>query len=219
MNAKIFERLHTRDDIEKTMSILQSASEEHLEPLENMISVEGTKFKNLKYVSSTVKSNYIDKNFFIYDGENGLHGICESRGGSANIKSVIDAEYVEFYSLHTQAWLCQRHDGYMDLLIDYKPILKDIESYDVIGLDDVLTFVQLDKGDHRYLLCLDSCSSTNGYYCPQNAEDFTEWYKDMVIKRGYEGKLNNLYVSALFQIYFEVLNCIFQVGNFVPLYC
>lgn len=125
--------------------------------------------------------------------------------------------YNQLISIHPNLWLCLRENLNYDVNVNGKVILSDVQDYDVLDLCECVKFLQLDYCGRTSLICLDMWDNISGVYCIKSREDFDNWFKAVVIKRGYEGKLDNILISQLFQIYFEVINTIFSVSNFKPI--
>lgn len=218
MKLDAFHNVHTIDEMKNRLALVHSASVERNVPFESMLKVEGTDYNDLSYVSSSSKDGFIRSHYFYYtDKETGLHGFCELQSSKKELIELSKPIYNQLISIHPNLWLCLREDLNYDVNVNGRVILSGVQNYDVLDLGECVKFLQLDYCGKTSLICLDMWDNISGVYCMKSREDFDEWFKTVVAKRGYEGKLDNLYISQLFQIYFEVINTIFSVSNFKSL--
>ena len=113
--------------------------------------------------------------------------------------------------------MCLRSDLNFDVIYNGEVIIDCVQSYDVLALGSELQFLQLNYQGVTSLICLDLNDLVTGVHLVKSKDDFEQWFYTQVSRRGYEGKLDNVLVSELFQVYFEVVNEIFQVCSFKAL--
>lgn len=215
MKIDIFKSIHTDDDINNTIGILHAMSKEQGVSIDKMLEVENTEYNKLRYVTSNMRMGVVHTNFFQYkDNDSDLLGLCSAKGGSTNLEKWADPLYVSLVCIHNNIWLGLRQDSMFDLYVDKQKVLDGFKSYDILQLEPIFTFLQIDTVDYRSLICCDNSLVYDGCYSPTGLDDFLTWYEKNVITRGYEGGLDNLQVSKVFSVYYEVQNCIFSVRNY-----
>lgn len=218
MKLESFYNVHTLEEMKNRLSVIRSASEERRIPYDNLLKIEDTDYNNLKYALSSSKNGYIQSHYFTYtDASNGLVGICELPSCRKSLIELCRPKYNKLINVHPNLWLCLRDDLMYDVLHGKDVILSEIQSYDILALGDSLQFLQLEHHGKTSLICLDMWDNIRGVHCVKSMKDFDNWFRSIVSKRGYEGKLDNLYVSQLFEVYYEVINSIFMVSDFAPL--
>lgn len=218
MKLESFYNVHTVEDMKKRLSLMHSVYEDRQISSDNMFKIDGTEYNNLRYVMSSSKNGYIQSHYFTYTNEaTGLVGVCELPSCKKSLIKWCEPKYNNLMSVHTNLWLCLREDLMYDALQGKNVVLSEIQSYDVLALGESLQFLQLEHHGKTSLICLDMWDNINGVHCVKSMEDFDNWFRKIVSKRGYEGKLDNLYVSQLFEVYYEVINSIFMVSDFAPL--
>lgn len=218
MRLDAFSKVHTVEDMKNHLELLYSVSQEHNIEYLDMLKVQGTEFQDLTYILSSAKGNYISTHFFMDTDElTGLHGLLEYSMTKRVLKKLCDSIYNKLVSVHPLVWLGLRSDLTYDVISNGVVILSGVQSYDLLRLGESFLFLQLDYGDKTSLICLDTFDVTQGIYIVQSREDFDNWFKSKVVKRGYEGELDMVLISELFGTYFEVINTIFSIGNFAPI--
>lgn len=55
-----------------------------------------------------------------------------------------------------------------------------------------------------------------GVFIPKNKRDFIKYFDHLLYSMGYEGRFDELRLSEIFQIYYEVRNCIFESLTYKP---
>lgn len=50
----------------------------------------------------------------------------------------------------------------------------------------------------------------------RNKREFIKYFNDLLYSRGYEGKFDEMTLSSVFQIFYEVRNCIFESSTYKP---
>lgn len=219
MNIETFSKVRTSKDMENHLQLLHSVADEHGTDFSHMLRVEGTDFPNLSYVLSVTTKGYISSHFFSYtDEETGLFGLCEYSFRKRSLEKVCNPLYNQLISTHPALWLGFRDGLYYDVLLSGVVVLEGVQSYDVLHLGDCFSFLQLDYEDKTSLICLDLQDVAKGYHIVESRDDFENWFRRSVAKRGYEGVLDMLSVSELFGTYFEVINTIFEVSDFEPIH-
>lgn len=210
--------VRTLDDMKNCLSLVHSMSEEHRIPYGDMLTIVNTRYNDLRYVLSSSRDGYIKSHYFIYsDKDTKLCGVCELPVGKKELIELCKPNYNKLTNIHPILWMCLREDLTYDILLKGGVVLSNIQNYDVLSLGESIQFLQLDYDGKTSLICLDMWDNVNGVYCIKSKDDFEQWFKTIVTKRGYEGRLDNLSISGLFQIYFEVINTIFTVSIFEPL--
>lgn len=215
MKKEVLKKFITEKEIGKVFNILDGVSKEHNMDMKSLNTIEDDNFGQLKYIASTVKNGIVHTNWLLSENDK-KYGICYCRGGSTEIKKYVDNKYLEFRRFHHCLWLFLCEDMTYDLVYKGNVILSKIISYDLIGLSNQINFLQIDTKLNRYLFCIELDDINDGIFSPMDLNDLRQWFLNSVIKRGYEGMLDDLCISDIIRIYFEVQNCIFSVGNFKP---
>lgn len=219
MNKSIFKRCSTISDLRNNIELAKSYAEEHMSPLGDYYAVKGTDLPGLRYQQSTYKDGYIHKNFFSYTNSDNkeLWGIAECDCLSDDIRPVLPAEYLRVTMYSEQVWTGLRKDGRYDLYLSGQKYEDSFVSTDILQLGGKLLFLQVDNEFYRSLVCIDADDMAKNHYEPTGVEDFKRWFDKRITKNGYDGSLDNVNVSDIFRVYFEVVQCIFIVGCFKAL--
>lgn len=217
MKLELFYDIHTHKELSDRLCVLQSLAEEHCIPYDSALKVENTKYGELTYVMSSMRGGYIQSNYFSYKENSGLVGVVELKAGCKRLFKIADAKYNQVVNIHPSLWMCLRSDLNFDVIYNGEVIIDCVQSYDVLALGSELQFLQLNYQGVASLICLDLNDLVTGVHLVKPKDDFEQWFYTQVSRRGYEGKLDNVLVSELFQVYFEVVNEIFQVCNFKAL--
>lgn len=218
MHISVFKSVRTIDDMKNRLGLIQEFAKEHNTSYDKLLGVDGTDYYDLTYALSASKNGYITSNYFTYKDEiTKCVGVCELPTASEKFLTLTMPIYNKLITLHPLLWLGIRLDGLYDVILRNRVIATDIISYDVLAMGESVQFLQLDSADGTSLVCLDMWNNVSGVTPISTKEEFKEWFELVVMKRGYEGKLDNLPISGLFQIYFEVINTIFEVSKFKPI--
>ena len=218
MNINVFKSVLTIEDMKSRLGLLQEFAREHEVSYDKMLSVQGTDYLDLTYALSSSRNGFVISHYFTYrNSDKNLVGICEMPIVSRRLKALTQPVYNKLITIHPLLWLGIRADGLYDVILVGKIIANDVISYDVLALGESIQFLQLDSDTGTSLICLDMWNCISGVIPISSKEKFKEWFELIITKRGYEGKLDDLSISYLFQIYFEVINTIFVVSKFKPL--
>lgn len=218
MDISAFYSVHTIEDMHNRLSLLQTVAEEHRTTYESMLLVHGTDFNELSYALSSSKNGFVTSHYFTYkDKDTGFVGLCEMPVATKRLAVLAKPIYNQLITVHPLLWLGIRADGLYDVLQSGVVLASDIISYDVLAMGESIQFLQLDSDTGTSLICLDMWNNVSGVAPISSKDEFKEWFEFVVMKRGYEGNLDNLLVSGLFQMYFEVINTIFEVSKFKPI--
>lgn len=217
MKLELFYDIHTHKELSDRLCVLQSLAEEHCIPYDSALKVENTEYGELTYVMSSMRGGYIQSNYFSYKENSGLVGVVELKAGCKQLSKIADAKYNQVVNIHPFLWVCLRSDLNFDVIYNGEVIIDCVQSYDVLALGSELQFLQLNYQGVTSLICLDLNDLVTGVHLVKSKDDFEQWFYTQVSRRGYEGKLDNVLVSELFQVYFEVVNEIFQVCSFKAL--
>ena len=182
-----------------------------------LLELGNTEYGELTYVMSSMRGGYIQSNYFSYKENSSLVGVVELKAGCKRLSKIADAKYNQVVNIHPSLWVCLRSDLNFDVIYNGEVIIDCVQSYDVLALGSELQFLQLNYRGVTSLICLDLNDLVTGVHLVKSKDDFEQWFYTQVSRRGYEGKLDNVLVSELFQVYFEVVNEIFQVCSFKAL--
>lgn len=213
MKMSVFKNIRSKDDLGSFLGVIKSYSDEHLVGLDKLLIIEDGLFDETRYLLSTAFKNFVHSNWFMFKQGN-FYGLAKSRVCSTKLDIVIPANYISFSIFHENVWVAMRDNSTYDLYIYGKCVLSGILSYDVLHIEDCIRFVQIDTSDSRYLICCDEKNLSTGVFIPSSSEAFKNYFVDKICKLGYSGELDMYSVSSLFQLYYEIQNCIFCNGNF-----
>lgn len=218
MKLSIFKDIRTTQDLRNRLDLLQSIGSEYGKPMSKMLTVDSDDYYEMIYVLSDSRNDIVLNNYFTYKNkETGLVGLCKVKGGSDKIIDIFEPTYVRFLNLHPLVWLGLRQDSLYDLVVKGRIVASGFGSFDVTSLGDTIQFIKLYKGSFCSLICLDFWDVQSGVFAPNSLEDFNEWFMQIVALRGYDCKLDDVLVSDLFFAYFEIKNCIFELGKLQPI--
>lgn len=218
MNIDSFKSVRTVEDMKNRLSIMSEASKEHYIPYESLLKVQGTDYYDLTYYLSASKDGFIIAHYFTYkDKDTDCVGLCELPIPAKALKSIASPIYNQLNAIHPLLWIGMNINGLYSIIVNGKVLTSDILSYDLLDIGGSIQFLQLEYKDGTSLVCLDMWNNVSGVAPMSSKEEFKEWFEFVVMKRGYEGKLDHLTISDLFQLYFEVINTIFGVSKFKPI--
>lgn len=216
MKLSAFEHLVTYKGLADSLAFLKAYSEEHMIPFTKTLEIEGFETEKLTYLLSSVRNDILVQNFFEYSRDS-LKGLYYGKSASTDLHKLTEPNYVKFIFLHNRVWLCLKPDATYDLFVNEQFVTDGIVNYDDLDLCGYVHFVQLDFNDHKSLIVCEGFDAINGIYLPKSKSDFCRYFSGLVETKGYEGKFDSLRLSEVFQIYYEVRNCIFESSKFKPL--
>ena len=218
MEFSFFKKILTTKDLAHHINLMKSISEEKFIPMESLLKVTGTPYENLRYNMSTSKNGFISHHWFVYEVD-GFVGLLFSYVGSDKLVKITEPIYSEFIVMHNCMWLARCKDTSIDVYVYNRLVLCNVTDYDVLDVGGYLNFVQLDTADFRCLVCCDNTDLNYGIFVPKDFSAFEEYYTNRIATLGYSGKLDELPLSSIIQIYYEVKNCIFNNSVYKYLDC
>ena len=216
MKISAFESILTYRSLIDKLNFMKAYAEEQGIEFSKLLTIDEYKDINLIYYLSSVRNDILIQNFFTYT-RGSLKGLYALRSGTKDLYKVTEPIYLDFKYLHNRAWLCEKPDASFDLYINEQLVRDDIANYDILDLCGYVHFIQLDFIDSRGLICCDGFDANRGIFLPKSKEDFTQYFNSLLFSRGYEGKFDELTLSELLQVYYEVCNCIFESTTFKPI--
>lgn len=209
MKLEMFEHTVTYRDLVGKLNAMKAIADEHSIPYDKMLEVQGFESIGLTYMLSSVRNDSIVQNFFEYH-RGSLKGLYGMKSATKSLYQITEPIYTGFVYLHNRAWLCLKPDATYDLLVNEQFVTDGIVNYDTLDLCGYIHFVQLDFHEAKGLVCCDSFDAINGVFIPKNKRDFIKYFDHLLYSMGYEGRFDELRLSEIFQIYYEVRNCIFE---------
>lgn len=122
------------------------------------------------------------------------------KSATRSLCKITEPIYTNFIHLHNRAWFCLKPDSTYDLWVN--------EQFITDGIIDYVYFIQLNFHDSKGLVCCDNLDAIDGV--------FIKYFNDLLYSRGYEGKFDEMTLSSVFQIFYEVRNCIFESSTYKP---
>lgn len=209
MKLEMFEHTVTYRDLVGKLNAMKAIADEHSIPYDKMLEVQGFESIGLTYMLSSVRNDSIVQNFFEYN-RGSLKGLYCMKSATKSLYQITEPIYTGFVYLYNRAWLCLKPDDTYDLLVNEQFVTDGIVNYDTLDLCGYIHFVQLDFHEAKGLVCCDSFDAINGVFIPKNKRDFIKYFDHLLYSMEYEGRFDELRLSEIFQIYYEVRNCIFE---------
>ena len=158
------------------------------------------------------------KNWFTYsDTEAPFYGVANCDCCASDIVADTLPVYTQVHRFHDSCWVLGNQKGSYDLFVKGKLCKTQFIKHDILALGNAIGFLQLDTLNTRSLICIEMLDTSEaGLFVPKDINDFKKWFYNRFVRYGYEGALNEMRVSDVFVIYFEVLQCIFETANYVP---
>lgn len=215
MKLDVFEHTVTYNDLINKLNFMRAVAEERSVPFENMLKIDGYENIGLSYMLSSIRNNSVVQNFFSYS-RGSLKGLYAMKSATRSLCKITEPIYTSFIHLHNRAWLCLKPDSTYDLWVNEQFVTDGIIGYDSLDLCGYVHFVQLNFHNAKGLVCCDSLDAVDGVFIPKNKREFTKYFNDLLYSRGYEGKFDEMTLSGIFQIFYEVRNCIFESSTYKP---
>lgn len=215
MKLDVFEHTVTYNDLINKLNFMRAVAEERSVPFENMLKIDGYEDIGLSYMLSSIRNNSVVQNFFSYS-RGSLKGLYAMKSATRSLCKITEPIYTSFIHLHNRAWLCLKPDATYDLWVNEQFVADGIIGYDSLDLCGYVHFVQLNFHNAKGLVCCDSLDAVDGVFIPKNKREFIKYFNDLLYSRGYEGKFDEMTLSGIFQIFYEVRNCIFESSTYKP---
>ena len=215
MKLDVFEHTVTYKDLVNKLNFMRAVADERSVPFENMLRVDGYEDIGLSYMLSSIRNNSVIQNFFEYS-RGSLKGLYAMKSATKSLYKITEPIYTSFIHLHNRAWLCLKPDATYDLWVNEQFVADGIIGYDSLDLCGYVHFVQLSFHNAKGLVCCDSLDAIDGVFIPKNKREFIKYFNDLLYSRGYEGKFDEMTLSGIFQIFYEVRNCIFESSTYKP---
>lgn len=213
MKLEAFEHILTYKDLVNKLNFMRAVAEEHSVPFESMLKIDGYEDIGLSYMLSSIRNNSVVQNFFEYS-RGSLKGLYYMKSVTKSLCKMTEPIYTSFIHLHNRAWLCLKPDSTYDLWVNEQFVTDDIIGYDSLDLCGYVYFIQLDFHNSRGLICCDNLDAMEGVFIPKNKREFIKYFNDLLYSRGYEGKFDEMKLSDIFQVFYEVCNCIFESSTY-----
>lgn len=215
MKLDVFEHTVTYKDLVNKLNFMRAVADERSVPFENMLKIDGYENIGLSYMLSSIRNNSVIQNFFEYS-RGSLKGLYAMKSATKSLYKITEPIYTSFIHLHNRAWLCLKPDATYDLWVNEQFVVDGIIGYDSLDLCGYVHFVQLNFHNAKGLVCCDSLDAVDGVFIPKNKREFIKYFNDLLYSRGYEGKFDEMTLSGIFQIFYEVRNCIFESSTYKP---
>lgn len=215
MKLEMFEHTVSYKDLVNKLDFMKAVADERSVPFTNMLKIDGYEDIGLTYMLSSIRNNSVIQNFFEYT-KGSLKGLYAMKSASKSLYKITEPIYTNFAYLHNRAWLCLKPDASYDLWVNEQFVIDGIVNYDSLDLCGYVHFVQLDFHDAKGLICCDGFDATNGVFIPKNKREFIKYFNDLLYSKGYEGKFDEMCLSDIFQIFYEIRNCIFESSTYKP---
>ena len=215
MKLDVFEHTVTYKDLVNKLNFMRAVAEERSIPFENMLKIDGYEDIGLSYMLSSIRNNSVIQNFFEYT-RGSLKGLYAMKSATKSLYKITEPIYTSFIHLHNRAWLCLKPDATYALWVNEQFVADGIIGYDSLDLCGYVHFVQLNFHNAKGLICCDSLDAIDGVFIPRNKREFIKYFNDLLYSRGYEGKFDEMTLSGIFQIFYEVRNCIFESSTYKP---
>jgi hypothetical protein len=147
-----------------------------------------------------------------------LAGLYYMHSGSSVVVRYTEPIYKKLTFIHELMWLGRKADGRFDVFLNGKKVSDSIISYDMLTLGNELKLIQLNDSENVYLVLAVMTDLYKGLYIPRDLSDFIQWYEEFIHKFGYQGYLDDVYVSDIFKVQNEVQQCIFFQQRYKILY-
>lgn len=215
MKLEMFEHTVSYKDLVNKLDFMKAVADERSVSFTNMLKIDGYEDIGLTYMLSSIRNNSVIQNFFEYT-KGSLKGLYAMKSASKSLYKITEPIYTSFAYLHNRAWLCLKPDASYDLWVNEQFVTDGIVNYDSLDLCGYVHFVQLDFHDAKGLICCDGFDATNGVFIPKNKREFIKYFNDLLYSKGYEGKFDEMCLSDIFQIFYEIRNCIFESSTYKP---
>lgn len=215
MKLEMFEHTVSYKDLVNKLDFMKAVADERSVSFTNMLKIDGYEDIGLTYMLSSIRNNSVIQNFFEYT-RGSLKGLYAMKSASKSLYKITEPIYMSFVYLHNRAWLCLKPDASYDLWVNEQFVTDEIVNYDLLDLCGYVHFVQLDFHDAKGLICCDGFDATNGVFIPKNKREFIKYFNDLLYSKGYEGKFDEMCLSDIFQIFYEIRNCIFESSTYKP---
>ena len=207
MKLDVFEHTVTYNDLVNKLNFMRAVAEERSIPFENMLKIDCYEDIGLSYMLSSIRNNSVVQNFFSYS-RGSLKGLYAMKSATRSLCKITEPIYTNFIHLYNRAWLCLKPDSTYDLWVN--------EQFVTDGIIGYVYFIQLNFHDSKGLVCCDNLDAIDGVFIPKNKREFIKYFSDLLYSRGYEGKFDEMTLSGVFQIFYEVRNCIFESSTYKP---
>lgn len=213
MKLEAFEHILTYKDLVNKLNFMRAVAEERSVPFENMLKIDDYEDIGLSYMLSSIRNNSVVQNFFEY-ARGSLKGIYYMKSVTKSLCKMTEPIYTSFIHLHNRAWLCLKPDSTYDLWVNEQFVTDGIIGYDSLDLCGYVYFIQLNFHNSKGLICCDNLDAMEGVFIPKNKREFIKYFNDLLYSRGYEGKFDEMKLSDIFQVFYEVCNCIFESSTY-----
>lgn len=213
MKLEAFEHILTYKDLVNKLNFMRAVAEERSVPFENMLKIDGYENIGLSYMLSSIRNNSVVQNFFKYS-RGSLKGLYYMKSVTKSLCKMTEPIYTSFIHLHNRAWLCLKSDSTYDLWVNEQFVTDDVIGYDSLDLCGYVYFIQLNFHNSKGLICCDNLDAMDGVFIPKNKREFIKYFNDLLYSRGYEGKFDEMKLSDIFQVFYEVCNCIFESSTY-----
>ena len=199
MHKNFLSRQSTVKGLRNVASLAIDARHEFDEGMSDLFLVDDAELGSCRYVSSSSRGGMLLRHWFTYgDDDSPMCGLAHMDVGCDEIVADVLPRYLHVQRLHDSMFLLSAPDGMYDVYLCGHILDSRFVSHDELCLAGVLTFVQLDTLGGRSLVCLDNTMlGSDAVFIPDSVGSFSEWFREKVIRYGYEGKLDSASISDL----------------------
>lgn len=215
---ELFKNLKTAKDIENTFKLLEAYSDEYEINVQDLFKIDSDEYPNVRYVLSILNKKNVLNHYFEYSYNGTDVGLLSIKPDEKEFTKVSDAKY-DKYSIFTETCiLMMTSEGYFDLVCKDKVLLSNIDDVQEIGIQPKFSCLRLTLEDGNIsLVCFDYLKKRPKLYFPSDIDEFREWYYEMIEELGYVGMLDDVEISEIVGVLYDVIGSCFLRRNYKPL--